>query len=70
VAERGDCDVDAGGLSAEGRQVGRDHHGRDIADAELSAADINAHTLQHRLDGLLGERDIVERVAGPVKTDH
>ena len=69
VAERRDGDVDAGALGAERRQVGGHHHGRDVAGAELGAADVDAEPLQHRLQRLLGEGDVVERVAGAVEAD-
>ena len=35
VAERGDGDVDAGALGGEGRQVGGDHHRRDVFQVQL-----------------------------------
>ena len=69
VAERRDGDVDAGALGAEGRQVRRHHHGGDVAGAQRLAADVDAEPLQHRLQRLLGERDVVERVAGAVEAD-
>ena len=69
VAERRDGDVDAGALRAEGRQVGRHHHGRDVAGAQRLAADVDAEPFEHRVQRLLGERDIVERVAGAVEAD-
>ena len=62
-------DVDAGALGAERRQVRRHHHGRDVAGADLRAADVDAEPFQHRLQRLLGERDVVERVAGAVEAD-
>ncbi len=70
VAERGDGDVDPGALGAEGRQVGGHHHGGDVAGAQVLAADIDAEPLEHRLQRLLGEGDVVERVAGAVEADH
>ena len=70
IAERRDGDVDAGALGAEGRQVGGDHHGGDVAGADGRAADVDAHALQHRLQRLLGEGDVVEGVAGAVEADH
>ena len=36
----------------------------------VGAADVDAEPLQHRLQRLLGERDVVERVAGAVEADH
>ena len=69
VAERRDGDVDARALGAERRQVGGHHHGGDVAGADLGAADVDAEPLQHRLQRLLGERDVVERVAGAVEAD-
>ena len=53
-----------------GRQVGRHHHGGDVAGAQRLAADVDAEPLQHRLQRLLGERDVVERIAGAVEADH
>ena len=69
VAERRDRDVDARALGAEGRQVGGHHHGGDVAGADGLAADVDAEPLQHRLQRLPGERDVVERVAGAVEAD-
>ena len=69
VADRRDGDVDARALRAEGRQVGRHHHGGDVAGAQRLAADVDAEAFQHRLQRLLGERDVVERVAGAVEAD-
>ena len=56
-----------GALGAERRQVGGHHDGRD---AQRLAADVDAKPLQHRLQGLLGEGDVVERVAGAAEADH
>ena len=70
VAERGDGNVYPGALGAEGRQVGGHHHGGDVAGAQVLAADIDAEPLEHRLQRLLGEGDVVERVAGAVEPDH
>jgi hypothetical protein len=70
VAERGRRHVDAGALGAERRQVGGYHDGRHIAGADGLAADIDAEPLQHGLQRLLGERNVVERVAGAVEADH
>ncbi len=53
----------------ERRQVGRDHDGGDVAGADLLAADIDAEPFQHRLQRLLGERHIVQRVAGAIEAD-
>ena len=62
-------DVDARPLGGEGRQVGGDHHRGDVAGADLLAADVDAEPLQHALQGLLGERRIVEGIAGAVEAD-
>ncbi len=69
VAERGDGDIHARALGGEGRQVACHHHGRDVAGADGGAADVDAHALEHRLQRLLGEGDVVERVAGAVEAD-
>ena len=69
IAERGDGHVDARALGAERRQVGGDHDGGHVAGPDLGAADIDAEAFQHRLQRLLGERDVVERVAGAVEAD-
>ena len=45
------------------------HHGGDVAGADGGAADVDAHALQHRLQRLLGEGDVVEGVAGAVEAD-
>ena len=70
VAERGHGDVDTGALGAKRGQVRRHHHGGDVAGAQGLAADIDAQALQHRGQRLLGERDVVEGVAGAVEADH
>ena len=69
VAQRRDRDVDARALRAEGRQVRGHHHGGDVAGAQRLAADVDAEPLQHRLQRLLGEGDVVQRVAGAVEAD-
>ena len=69
VAQRGDGDVHARALGGEGRQIAGDHHGGDVAGADGGAADVDAHALEHRLQRLLGEGDVVERVAGAVEAD-
>ena len=69
VAERGDRDVHARALGGEGRQVAGHHHGGDVAGADGGAADVDAHALEHRLQRLLGEGDVVEGVAGAVEAD-
>ena len=56
-------------MGGERRQVGGDHDGGDVAGADLLAADVDAEPLQHGLQGLLGERGVVERVAGAVEAD-
>jgi hypothetical protein len=45
-------------------------YGRHVAGANLLAADIDAEPLEHALQGLLGERRVVERIAGTVEADH
>ena len=70
IAERGDGDVDARALGREGRQVGGYHHGGDVAGAQRLAADVDAEPFQHRVQRLLGERNVVEGVAGAVEADH
>jgi hypothetical protein len=70
VAERGDGNVDARALGGEWRQVGRHHHRRDVAGAQRLAAHIDAEPLQHGGERLLGEGNVVERVAGAVEADH
>ena len=69
VAERGDRDIHPRALGAEGRQVAGDHDGGDVAGADGGAADVDAHALEHRLQRLLGEGDVVQRVAGAVEAD-
>ena len=69
VAHRRGGDVDAGALGGERRQVGGDHDGGDVAGADLLAADVDAEPFQHGLQRLLGERRIVERIAGAVEAD-
>ena len=69
VAHRRGGDIDAGALGGEWRQVGGDHHGGDVAGADLLAADVHPEPLQHGLERLLGEWGVVERVAGAVQPD-
>ena len=69
IAHRRGGHVDPGALGGERRQIGGDHDGGDVAGADLLAADIDAKPFQHRLQGLLGERRIVERIAGAVEAD-
>ena len=69
VAQRRDRHVDAGALGAERRQVAGHHDGGHVAGADGGAADVDAEPLQHGLQRLLGERDIVQRVAGAVEAD-
>ena len=67
VAERGDGDVDARALGAEGRQVAGHHHGGDVAGADGGAADVDAHALQHRLQRLLGEGELLSVSPVPLR---
>ena len=53
IAERGDRDVDARARADEGRQLGRDDDGGDVARARLGVAHVDAHAIQHRLQRLL-----------------
>ena len=69
VAERGHRDVHPRALGAERRQIAGDHDGGDVAGADGGAADIDAHALEHRLQRLLGEGDVVQGVAGAVEAD-
>ena len=62
-------DVDARSLGRERRQVGGDHDRGDVAGADLLAANVDAEPLQHALQGLLGERRVIERIAGAVEAD-
>ncbi len=41
----------------------------DVAGADRRAADVDAHALEHRLQRLLGEGDVVQGVAGAVEAD-
>ena len=70
IAQRRDGDVDARALRAEGREVGGDHHGRDVGGAQVGVAGVDAEPLQHRLQALLGEGRVVQRVARAVEADH
>lgn len=54
---------------AKAAEIARDHHGGDVAGADGGAADVDAHALEHRLQRLLGEGNVVERVAGAVEAD-
>jgi hypothetical protein len=56
-------------LRAERWQVGGDHDRGHVAGADLLAADIDAEPFQHALQGLLGERRIVQRIAGAVEAN-
>jgi len=70
VAERRHRDIHPRALGPERRQIAGDHHGGDVAGADGGAADVDAHALEHRLQRLLGEGDVVERIAGAVEADH
>jgi hypothetical protein len=70
VTERRYGHVDRGALGGEGGQVRRHHHGRDVAGVDSQPADVDAEALEHRLQRLFGERDVVEEVAGLVEPDH
>jgi hypothetical protein len=70
VPERRDGDIEPRPLSGKRRQVRRHHHGGDVRGAQRRASGIDAEALEHRLQGLFGERRVVERVPGPVEADH
>src|SRR6266436_6491125 len=70
IAERGDRDVHPGALGAERGQIAGHHHGGDVAGADGGAADIDAHALEHRLQRLFGEGNVVQGVAGAVEADY
>ena len=53
----------------KGGSVGGDHHGGDVAGAQLRAADVDAHAVEHRLQRLLGERRVAQAVAGALEAD-
>jgi hypothetical protein len=57
-------------MGPERRQIGRDHHGGDVAGIDRLAADVDAESLQHRLQRLLGEWNVVEKVAGAIETNN
>jgi len=57
-------------LGSEGGQAGRHHHGGDVLGLHGFAAGVDAQPLQHGLDGLLGERRVLQRIAGAVEADH
>ena len=54
----------------EGGQVGGHHHGGDVLGLHDLAAGVDAQPLQHGLDALLGERRVLQAVAGAVEADH
>ena len=70
VAERRDGDVDARALRAEGGRLAVTITAATLPVRSVCAADVDAEPLQHRLQRLLGEGDVVERVAGAVEADH
>jgi hypothetical protein len=61
--------IDARTLRRERRQGGRHHDRGHVPGTDLLAADIDTEPHQHPLQGLLGERGIVQRVAGCVEAD-
>ncbi len=61
IAKRGDGDVHPRSLGAERGQI--------AGGADGGAADVDAHALEHRLQRLLGEGDVVQRIAGAVEAD-
>ena len=69
IAERGHRDIHPGALGAERGQVAGHHDGGDVAGPDGGAADVDAHALEHRLQRLLGEGDVVQGVAGAVEAD-
>jgi hypothetical protein len=69
IAERGDRDIHPRALGSEGGQIAGDHHRGDVAGADGGAADVDAHALEHRLQRLLGEGNVVEGIAGAVEAD-
>jgi hypothetical protein len=71
VTHRGHGDVDGLARLGEGRQRGRDHHGRHVLQLQLGAGrQADALLLQHRHDRLHGERGLGGLVAGAVEADH
>ena len=63
IAHRGDCHVDAGSRSYEGREIGRDDYRGDVAGPQVDVANVDTHAVQHRLERLLGELGIAKRIA-------
>jgi hypothetical protein len=57
------------GAEKAGRLAGH-HHGGDILGLHGLAARVGAQPLKHGLDALLGERRVLEAVAGAVQADH
>ena len=70
VAHRRHRYVDAGARRGKGRQRGGHHHGGDVLGLHDLAAGVGAQPLQHGLDALLGERGVLQAVAGAVQADH
>src|SRR5262249_49157780 len=70
IAERGDADVDARTGTRECRQFGGDDDGCDVTRPEIGLTNIDAQALKHRLQRLLGEGGVTQRVAGALQADH
>ena len=70
VTQRAHRDVHARALAGERRQRGGDHHRGDVLGREVETARADPEALEHRLQALLGEGGVAQRVAGAVEADH
>ena len=70
VAQRRHGDVERLAAPRQRRQLGGDDDGRDVAVAQRDVADVDAHAVEHRLDGLLGEGRVAHRVARAEQAHH
>ena len=70
IAHRRHRDVDAGTPVHERWKLGGDEHGGHVAGTQADVAHVDAQTIKHRLDRLLGERRVAQGVAAALETDY
>ena len=70
VAERRNRDIHSRAAGDEGRQIGGYQHGRDVSRSKRRSSNVDSHVVEHRLQRLLGEGRIAQRVAGALEADY